>query len=1165
MEGTWGNGLAAMAAGFGARATVVLLLAWAGAWLLRRRSAAERHAAWAAGLGGVVLLPIVTAIAPTWTLAAPRPTWLVTTPRPTAPDVPLAPAEAGEDAREPASPQAGIGPGHAERAVRFEAGPDPVEAARTTTRATPLASGPRSSGVAWGWVVEGVWLGGALAVGLPTLAGLAANASRRRRGRLVVGDAMLAELAIRLGIRRRRVELRLGDELAVPLTWGSIRPVVLLPAGALEWPESRRRAVLLHELAHVARWDAATLLAGRMGLALAWFHPLAWVAMGRLRLEAERAADDRAVGAGMRASSYAEELVDLARGLRTPEFAAALGMVRRSTLEARMMSLFDEGCGHGTMGRARALRLAAIGALAVGLAATVRPGLATADGGPEPAASVVRLTEGHERVAGRVVDAQGRAAAGAEVVLRRPPAGVQGLDYREVPLVRAEADGEGSFAFEGLAPGRYAIWANQGTQTSRQGWSEGEVVVLPRNDGRPRGPVELRLAPGRSIRARVVDAATGRPIAGATVHAAIDGLTADPRTDAEGMATFGPLPARSWTLYAWAEGHARQVREIDLEADLEADAVEFRLTAGGRLEGVVTDEAGQPLQGVRTRLIAASDWRWWPESVMTDAAGRFAIDGLPRDVSMNVSTFRPDLGETSRFVRLTSERQRLEVSLVARPFGGSVAGTVTDEQGRPIAGARVVNLGGEYQAERREATTGADGRFRLDDLYTNRNNIDGEGTEPHRTILVVAPGYQPTRRRKTDGGPREQPVEVSFTLEPGRTIRGRVVDEAGQPIEGVEANPDSTLLGPYPIALVYTDEDGRFGFDSMPTEVRFEFRRRGFGSPAYRVLSADSGEATVVMGRLGRITGRVVDARTGQPLKAFFVHLDYGGGGPDESHEMPYGMPMTPVGQPFEAADGRFTLGGMSAGLPVNVTVRADGYEPTTPRWLKVAPMESESEVEYRLKPMDASKPRSFAGRILNGEGQPAAGVQVRLVVARERTTDPESRSVFMPFSWPMIQEGHIAGYPEVAQFATAETGEDGRFAFGDVPAGLDTELVWWGGGVVPGRRAGLERLTATEAGGIEVRTARPSRIVGRVTRAPGVEGPVVVRAGVAGGTVPTAEVVVPAGRDTFELSPLATGAYVVGMSSLDPGDPSSPRRKLAQKDVAVTLVGDTVQIDLGP
>jgi TonB family protein len=129
----------------------------------------------------------------------------------------------------------------------------------------------------------------------------------------------------------------------MPMTWGVFRPVVLLPAEAAAWPAERLRVVLLHELAHVARQDWLTLAMAEVAVALYWFHPLAWWAAARMRCERERACDDRVLAAGVAASGYAADLLEVARGVggAKDNLLAAPAMARASNLESRLRAILD--------------------------------------------------------------------------------------------------------------------------------------------------------------------------------------------------------------------------------------------------------------------------------------------------------------------------------------------------------------------------------------------------------------------------------------------------------------------------------------------------------------------------------------------------------------------------------------------------------------------------------------------------------------------------------------------------------------------------------------------------------------------------------------------------------------------------------------------------------
>lgn len=121
-----------------------------------------------------------------------------------------------------------------------------------------------------------------------------------------------------LGLRQP-VSLLLGpaEEPGLsPMTWGLLRPTVLLPAEATAWSEARLRPVLLHELAHVQRRDWAIELITCAVCALYWPNPLVWMLARRLRSESERACDDRVLLAGISPTDYAHHLVEVARTLK---------------------------------------------------------------------------------------------------------------------------------------------------------------------------------------------------------------------------------------------------------------------------------------------------------------------------------------------------------------------------------------------------------------------------------------------------------------------------------------------------------------------------------------------------------------------------------------------------------------------------------------------------------------------------------------------------------------------------------------------------------------------------------------------------------------------------------------------------------------------------------
>jgi hypothetical protein len=154
-------------------------------------------------------------------------------------------------------------------------------------------------------------------------------------------NVLLCSVAAALRVRRPVVLLR-SEAPTMPFTWGVVRPFILIPTGADEWPAARRQAVLLHEMAHVARHDCLTQTLAAIACALYWPHPGVWWAARRLRVEQELACDDQVLTRGIPARDYAGHLLAVARARRVAPLAA-LGsyMAAPSHLEVRMRAAID--------------------------------------------------------------------------------------------------------------------------------------------------------------------------------------------------------------------------------------------------------------------------------------------------------------------------------------------------------------------------------------------------------------------------------------------------------------------------------------------------------------------------------------------------------------------------------------------------------------------------------------------------------------------------------------------------------------------------------------------------------------------------------------------------------------------------------------------------------
>ncbi len=295
-----------LAASVALKGAAILLLTALLVRLARGASAALRHLLWSAALCALLALPLLTRLTPAWTVA------LLPASNGTQPALAFSNESLG------AGGDAGAGQRGTVAAARTTGAPSRAGTGDATAVAgsmlnrvvthssTDAGDDLRPRSFAWrlppGDVLLLGWAVGAALLLLPLLLVTLRVRRYAASAPAVRSPAVLAQVqAVRAALRvRGPVRVIEGPRGAMPMTWGVIRPVVLLPAGADQWPRPRLLAVLRHELAHVARHDALTQLFGELACALHWFDPLVWVAVRRQRIEREHACDDLVLASGSR-------------------------------------------------------------------------------------------------------------------------------------------------------------------------------------------------------------------------------------------------------------------------------------------------------------------------------------------------------------------------------------------------------------------------------------------------------------------------------------------------------------------------------------------------------------------------------------------------------------------------------------------------------------------------------------------------------------------------------------------------------------------------------------------------------------------------------------------------------------------------------------------------
>lgn len=143
--------------------------------------------------------------------------------------------------------------------------------------------------------------------------------------------------------------LLISDEVGVPMTAWIGRQVVIMPPAWDRWDDERRRSAVAHEFAHVKRGDWFTQATCHCVCAVFWPNPLVWVLNRERRMMAERAADDSVLADGVKPAKYAQDLLEIAREATQGTSGAFVGMAQRPDVGRRIELILKNGIRRGNI------------------------------------------------------------------------------------------------------------------------------------------------------------------------------------------------------------------------------------------------------------------------------------------------------------------------------------------------------------------------------------------------------------------------------------------------------------------------------------------------------------------------------------------------------------------------------------------------------------------------------------------------------------------------------------------------------------------------------------------------------------------------------------------------------------------------------------------------
>lgn len=389
-----------------------------------------------------------------------------------------------------------------------------------------------------------------------------------------------------------------------------------------------------------------------------------------------------------------------------------------------------------------------------------------------------------------------------------------------------------------------------------------------------------------------------KPAAGVTVVLASN----PPRStvsEEDGGFAFDNLVGRPYTLVARGPGGI--AGPVTVKLTRTSEPVVLRLRPAAKVTVRVTTPDGKPVDGATVELRGVDDQHETTKvGLVTFAA---VVPG-----GYQLAAFAPGMAHVFQWLQVGSGETLAALTLVP---GAKVSGTVMDEQGKPVAGARVVYSGAsdwmQQADDRRDAVvSGTDGDFAFPALPAGSFRLVATHDD-------LAPGS--STLMTLDG--KTERTGITITMAAGAVIRGRVLDATKQPVASarVRVGLASRSMIVAPPRQAFTDDKGAFEIRGMPRRELVAVAIHETAASASVPVDAtrgDVGDVTLALDVTGTIAGVVVDP-AGQPVEGVQVSA-----GPNfrNQQSVPDMVQWRLRGFPQELTDaaGKFTLTGLAPG-----------------------------------------------------------------------------------------------------------------------------------------------------------------------------------------------------------------------------------------------------------
>ncbi|MEO8587475.1 MAG: carboxypeptidase regulatory-like domain-containing protein, partial [Acidobacteriota bacterium] len=510
-----------------------------------------------------------------------------------------------------------------------------------------------------------------------------------------------------------------------------------------------------------------------------------------------------------------------------------------------------------------------------------------------PGDGVEITSTGSGRVAGRVVDADGRPVPSFQVSLQTDR--TSGGTTWVTPVRQDVSSETGEFLLENVPATALEL------RVLAKGYQPARMGGIAVEEGETRSGVEVRLLRGATVLGRVVEARSGRSLPEIEVSA--ESAPASVTTGSDGAFTLEGLAQGKTRVTAKGPEYAA-ASEI-VEVGESGGTVEIKLSSGASISAVVVAQGGEPLAGAEASLAAGgqNNYAYGGTKATSGPDGRIQFTHLaPGRYSLTAGS----AGRRSRPVEVTVEadQARDDVRVVVGG-GATVIATVTGLSPDERRQLSVMVSGPGLYASAKELP---DGRFEVRDV------VPGPAQAYARVGSSGDPGGRAVNRPLKI--PEDGTVDVELPFEAGFTLTVRVVRD-GQGIEGtnVYASPVSGQTGTNSSAV--TDASGSCRLTGLKAGAYrvMAYSMSGSGSaPEQKIdLSGDRSLEFVIPS--GRLAGRVVSSGSLQPLSDAYVSIR------TTNADGSFGLTHDATTDD----SGRFLLLGLEAG-PLTLTAQRKGY-----------------------------------------------------------------------------------------------------------------------------------------------------------------------------------------------------------------------------------------------